>query len=243
MCEPRLIAAGIRPGQSRPTALFALAEEVPAAILSHLTSCHHLPHPGGTSVTGHQGCLAGGIRAGVRRSHRPSDAPRVLLDLPTSRTATCHPCTNYSKARLHPPGPIPTRQRASGRPLVSSCTDGRIPARPTGRSRPRVQCRRVGGGRKAESLRTSEEDHRADGCCLRSGDPRAVEVCIEGRRPARASAGDRRDCRGDPASTDHLGPAAVAVSARVSCRYRRCRRGGVLVQSVPDQRRGATYGD
>ncbi|MFI6686827.1 hypothetical protein [Streptomyces sp. NPDC050485] len=36
----RLIAVGIQPGQARSTALFALAEEVPAAILARMLGIH-----------------------------------------------------------------------------------------------------------------------------------------------------------------------------------------------------------
>ncbi|MFF2964460.1 hypothetical protein ACFVT1_37530 [Streptomyces sp. NPDC057963] len=36
----RLIAVGIQPGQTRSSALFALAEEVPAAILAHMLGIH-----------------------------------------------------------------------------------------------------------------------------------------------------------------------------------------------------------
>ncbi|MFE7608504.1 hypothetical protein [Streptomyces celluloflavus] len=36
----RLIAVGIQPGQARSTALFAVAEEVPAAILARMLGIH-----------------------------------------------------------------------------------------------------------------------------------------------------------------------------------------------------------
>ena len=36
----RLLAVGIQPGQARSTALFALAEEVPAAILARMLGIH-----------------------------------------------------------------------------------------------------------------------------------------------------------------------------------------------------------
>ncbi len=94
----------------------------------------------------------------------------------------------------------------SGMAPVSSCTGGRIHARPTGLSRTRVLFRSASGDPKVASLPASCAHHGAAGRGLCPCDPRAMEVSVEGRRLARTSAGDRRDGRGDPATADRFRP-------------------------------------